>query len=258
MNVRNGTAARPERALSSTPVLSPSSLPRAVFKCLVGSAFAFAVCAWIWGTQTAPWVGTLLAVGWVLLVFANRDLGRREAIDHERVKADVLAEPPLLRLALAMAQPLRSLELSMPIPSSMQCADWGLFALDRLRGANLGHARAVCRAWVGELRTRLGLSETAPLSFEQGLVFIELAQTGDAASACRTLHRILCAMDTGNLAKERGIELLEPCVRQLQLRYASWAAYASALRKDPYDLVAKTAWGRVALWVQLGICGASR
>lgn len=173
------------------------------------------------------------------------------------VKAEVEQSPPLLRLSIAMAQPLRSYELRIPIPMLTESFNGhALYMLHRLDNEQYQHARQHVQDWLDCVRESLQLTQDDPLDFVQSIPLLQslradpdstleaIEQATSATQHCYRIHLFLCAMETRQISVELGEELLAPLILQMQQYYESWAAYAQALQQGKWLYVRKNLVGQ--------------
>ncbi len=238
--------------------IRPMSLRRALAGSLLGTLAALAFFGWLWKGSVGLIVGGLLSVLWVILMFAWRDAQKDDLALLERIRGRVSRQDPLLRLATALAQPIRGIVLAMPIPALTRRFDgWALYELGHLPPQARAHAVQLLDEWRAQVREQA--SEPLPFDDFASLATLLLDAPLDAPHAwtpetsarlCWRLNLLLCGMETGALPTEAGRALLAPAVRALQSHHADWASYAADLEQQRWDFVRRGAWGRAAMSVQ--------
>lgn len=243
--------------------IRPLSLARALAWSLLGALaalafFAWLCFAWLWKGAAGVVVGGLLATLWVLLVFAWRDAQKDDLALLERIRGRVAQQDPVLRLAVALAQPIRSIVLAMPLPALTRHFDaWSLYEPGHLPPPAKAHAVQLVNGW----RTQVREATSQPLPFDDfaSLAILLLDAPLDAphewtaetsARLCWRLNLLLCGMETGALSADAGRTLLAPAVHALQSHHADWASYAADLKQQRWDFVRRNAWGVAAMGVQ--------
>lgn len=231
------------------------SLARALACSLFGALAALAFFVWLWKGSVGVVVGGLLATLWGILVFAWRDAQKDDLALLERIHARVSQQDPVLRLAVALAQPLRSIVLSMPIPALTRRFDgWSLYEPGHLPPQAQAHAVQLVNEWRTQVRE--AARESLPFDDFASLAILLLDAPLDAphewtaetsARLCWRLNLLLCGMETGVLSAEAGRTLLAPAVDALQSRHADWASYAADLKQQRWDFVHRNAWGVAAM-----------
>lgn len=238
--------------------IRPLSPARALAASALGTLAALAFFSWLWSPSVGLVVGGLSSALWVISVFAYREGQKDELALLERLRLRVSQQDPVLRLALALAQPIRSIALALPIPALTTRFDGrSLYEPGQLPPPALDHAHRWVDEW--ELAARDDLGEPAPPEGFEPLARMLLGTAPDtlqpwtpdmSAHLCWRLNLLLCAMETGALSAEAGHALLAPAVLALQSHHADWASYAADLKQQRWDFVRRNAWGVAALGVQ--------
>jgi len=238
-----------------------ASLGQALLRSAAGSLAALVLSVWLWGWKAGPVVAGIASVLWVILVFAWRSVRLDEDALPARIKARLAQHDPVLRLAVALAQPMRGLALAMPIPAPARRIDApGQYGIGHLSGDELAKAGEEVQAWLDHAQELAG-GLPLPGGFAQiaALFLATPAEAADgaapepepAAVLCYRLHVLLCGMETGALPLAAGRALVAPAVRALQARYPDWQRYAADLRQEQWHFVRRTLWGKAALAVHL-------
>jgi hypothetical protein len=238
--------------------IRPLSLARAIAWSLLGTLIALAFFAWLWEGAAGLVVGGLLAALWVIVVFAWRDARKDELALLERIRGRVSHQDPVLRLAVALAQPIRSIVLAMPIPAPTRRFDgWSLYEPGQLPPPAKAHAAQLVNEWRAQVREQA--SEPLPFDDFASLATLLLDApldgphewtAGTSARLCWRLNLLLCGMDTSALSAEAGRALLAPAVHALQSHHADWASYAADLKQQRWDFVRRNPCGPAAPGVQ--------
>lgn len=209
-------------------------------------------------------LGTAVFGGLIsIFAFARESVLKDEEKVFAHIQSVVEQSPPLQRLAVAMAQPLRSYHLNMPIPMLTESfSDYGLYMLHRLEPAQYQNARNQIDDWMALARKKRDLQPDEPLAFIQSL--FALQQTPVAAESeveaepvdenpasfivrlCFRIHLLVCAMEVDEISVESGQLLLAPLVAEVQRRYPSWAHYEHALQQGKWLYMRKDMFGQVA------------
>jgi len=238
--------------------IRPLPLARALAWSLLGALAALAFFACLWKGAVGLVVGGLLATLWVILVFAWRDAQKDDLALLERIQGRVAQQDPVLRLAVALAQPIRSIVLAMPIPALTRRFDgWSLYEPGHLPPQAQAHAVQLLNEWRAQVRE--AASEALPFDDFASLATLLLDAPLDAphewtaetsARLCWRLNLLLCGIETGALSADAGRTLLAPAVHALQSHHADWAGYAADLQQQRWDFVRRNAWGVAAMDVQ--------
>ena len=237
----------------------PMSLTGALAYALLGSGAAFALfCSIWWGQGAGPIVGGLASALWTLGVFAYRSMQKDEMALLERIRAHVAQQDPVLRLAVALAQPLRSLSLAMPIPMlTTRFDDWGLYETGRLPADAQAKAIHEVKEWQAHVAEHDPGGHRLPDDFESLVRMFPATSTAShdgrsetSARLCWHLHLLLCGMETGDLPPDAARALLEPAVRALQAQHADWASYAADLKQQRWNFVSRNIWGVASMAAQ--------
>lgn len=237
----------------------PMSTARATVISLIGCALVFALFH-RWGGWPLNVLGTaVFGGGWAIMVFAAKSVGEDNAKTYTQIRAEVEQQPPVLRLAVAMAQPLRSYQLNMPIVLLTDSFnDYGLYMVHRLHAEQYQHAQDVFEDWLEHVRRALNLAPDAPLDFAQSLPILlsgrvesdSQVETEEQATSivrlCHRIHTLLCAIEVDAISVESGQSLLQPLVEQVQQRYASWEDYARELKLGKWTYMRKDLFGITA------------
>ena len=232
---------------------------------LVSCALIFAICH-RWGGWPLNVLGTAVFGGLIsIFAFARESVLKDEEKVFAHIQSVVEQSPPLQRLAVAMAQPLRSYHLNMPIPMLTESfSDYGLYMLHRLEPAHYQNARNQIDDWLALARQKRELPRDEPLGFVQSLFALQQAPVDadaeveaksesvdeDPASSivrlCYRIHLLVCAMEVDEISVESGEFLLAPLVAEVQRRYPSWAHYEHALQQGKWLYMRKDMFGKVA------------
>lgn len=237
----------------------PMSTARATVISLIGCALLFALFH-RWGGWPLNVLGTaVFGGGWAIMVFAAKSVGEDNEKTYTQTRAEVEQQPPVLRLAVAMAQPLRSYRLNMPIVLLTDSFnDYGLYMVHRLHADQYQRAQNEVQDWLDYLRGTLNLAPDAPLDFVQSLPILlsgrvepdsEVETEEQAISIvrlCERIHTLLCAIEVDAISVELGQSQLRPLVEQVQQRYASWEDYARELKLGKWTYMRKNLFGITA------------
>lgn len=248
-----------ERDYPPPPALRPMPLYRALVYSALGCAALVGGLYALWGWPAGGLIGLLLGALWVMAVAAWRSVQQDEWALSIKLQAQIAQTPAVVQLALGLAQPLRSLALSIPIGMlTRNYRDPGLCLLGHLAPDSLRSAQQCVDDWVEDVRLRLQLAADAPLSFLQTLPLLAppllpLRPAGtpepDASAVLQTshgIHLLLCAMETGDLPPEEGEAQLWPWVAALQQRFSGWPDYAQTMQQARWQMLRKNGWGAAA------------
>ena len=237
----------------------PMSMSRAALYAALGCVLILAPLIYLWKWQTGLLVGGLLSALWLIFFFSWQSIKQDDAAHYQRIQAEVAQVPADIRLAIAMAQPLRSLGLLMPIPAlTKSFNDYGLYMPGRLPAEQFIHAQITVGDWLAHAREKLELEPDAPLSFVQSMAVLDIPEVASITLAetegedlqiayvCYLFHLLLCAMETEQLPVAQGLQVLTPLTQQIQARYGNWADYAADLQRSKWSYMRKNAWGLAA------------
>ena len=127
---------------------------------LVSCALIFVICH-RWGGWPLNVLGTAVFGGLIsIFAFARESVLKDEEKVFAHIQSVVEQSPPLQRLAVAMAQPLGSYHLNMPIPMLTESfSDYGLYMLHRLDTAQYQNARNQIDDWKDMVRQNRDLTQ---------------------------------------------------------------------------------------------------
>ena len=225
----------------------------------VSCALIFAICH-RWGGWPLNVLGTVVFGGLIsIFVFAYEGVHKDEEKVFEHVQSVVEQSPPLLRLAVAMAQPLRSYRLNMPIPMLTEAFDdYGLYMLHRLDPRQYQNALNQIDDWKDLVRQQHGLNPDEPLEFIQSLFALQQAPIDPQSEApdedpasfvvrlCYQIHLLVCAIEVDEIPQDMAQHLLAPLVAEVQKRFPSWANYQHALQQGKWLYMQRNMFGQVA------------
>ena len=226
---------------------------------LVSCALIFVICH-RWGGWPLNVLGTAVFGGLIsIFAFARESVLKDEEKVFEHIQSVVEQSSPLLRLAVAMAQPLRSYYLSMPIPMLTESfSDYGLYMLHRLDPAQYQNARNQIDDWKDMVRQNRDLSPDDPLEFLESLFALQQAPIDPQPEApdddpasfivrlCYRIHLLVCAIEVDEISEDMGQHLLAPLVAEVQKRFPTWANYQHALQQGKWLYMRKDMFGKVA------------
>ena len=246
------SAASPTTTTIARPMPLANVLVYGVFGCLVIGAVGYG----IWGLRVGLVMLGIFGFLWVVAVLAWRSIQQDELAHYEQLQMTVAQSPPIIQMAMGLAQPLRSYALVIPVPMwTSKYADPGLCLLGHLEPSSQRHAERAIAHWLAQVRETMELPSDAPLAFAQALALWPIPALPERAAGAPEpdpdglvrmtlrIHLLLCAMETGDIDPQQGQAQLLPWVRYLQQRFSSWGDYAAVMNAARWSLLDKNLTG---------------
>ncbi len=242
----------PKTVTVARPMSISNALVYSVWGCLVVGGVGYG----LWGVTGGLVMLGMFGFLWVVAVFSWRSIQQDDLAHYGQLQLTVAQSPPVIQMALGLAQPLRSYALVIPMEGwTSKYVDPGLCLLGHLEPSSQRHAQRAIANWLAQVREMMELPSDAPLAFAQTLALWPAPNLPERASAgpepdpdglvrmTWRIHLLLCAMETGDIDPEQGQAQLLPWVEYLQQRFSSWGDYAAVMNAARWSLLDKNLTG---------------